>query len=534
MLVISISNYIFSKFIGRKFDFYFSISFIIIFTLIAGSSASVIRASIMAITNIILNLLLKKPNSVLNLSLSIFLILLYNPIGIENVGLILSVFGTIGIIFLSKTISEILNSFIRIKIIKETLAVTLSAQIILIPVLAYYFNNVSLLAIFSNLLIVPVTESLTLIGFVIFLISLFSLSLARTIAYIPTILIKYVIKMSSFCANFELLNLEIPTPKWWMIVFYYIIICVEFKRFFYKQNNHIFGMTYDFEIKKINYIRKLVYLLLVSIVILSFFVLKIPKNYTELTAIDVGQGDSFLIKTSKGKNILIDGGGSENGEYDVGEKVLVPYFLDRWILNIDTVFISHAHADHIEGIYSVIEKLNVKKVVVGASTSNNEYMNKLEKLCNYKNVKIIKVQTGDSIKIDGINFEILHPRLNEKESNENNLSLLMRVTINDIKILFTGDMEKDIEEQINFDVSADILKVSHHGSKTSTTAKFLESVGPRISIVSVSENNLYGHPDSEVINRLKMCSKVFITKDSGEINFFIYKNGKIKVKTHIR
>ena len=158
MLVISISNYIFSRFVGRKFDFYFSISFIIFFTFIAGGSASVVRASIMAITNIILNLFFKKPNSLLNLSLSLFLILILNPISIENIGLILSAFGTIGIVFLSNPINQILSSFVRIKIIKETLSLTIAAQIMLLPILAYYFNNISLISILSNLLIVPITE----------------------------------------------------------------------------------------------------------------------------------------------------------------------------------------------------------------------------------------------------------------------------------------------------------------------------------------------------------------------------------------
>ena len=488
----------------------------------------------MAITNIILNLFFKKPNSLLNLSLSLFLILILNPISIENIGLILSAFGTIGIVFLSNPINQILSSFVRIKIIKETLSLTIAAQIMLLPILAYYFNNISLISILSNLLIVPITEYITLIGLIIFCISLFSIKFSKILAYIPELIINYIFKMSEFCVLFDVLNINVPTPKWWMIVFYYAFIYIEFKKLHYKENNKRINAIYDYEIKRLEYIKKLVYLLLLSALIFNMFVSIFSKSFVEVTAIDVGQGDSFLIKSSNGKNILIDGGGSETSEYDVGENVLVPYFLDRWILNIDTVFISHAHADHIEGIYSVMENLNIKRIVIGAYTENNEYISKLKTMCEEKDIPIIKVQAGDMIKIDGINFEILYPKLDSKETNENNLSLLIRANINGVKILFTGDLEEDVEKQIDFDISADILKVAHHGSNTSSTNEFLEKVKPKISIISVSENNLYGHPNRNVVERLKKYSNVFMTKDSGEINFYIYRNGKIKVKTYLK
>ncbi len=488
----------------------------------------------MAITNIILNLFLKKPNSLLNLSLSLFLILILNPISIENIGLILSVFGTIGIVFLSNPIKQILGVFIRIKIIKETLSLTIAAQIMLLPVLAYYFNNISLISILSNLLIVPVTEYITLIGLIVFCISLFSIKFSKILAYIPELIINYIFKMSEFCTLFDVLNINVPTPKWWMIVFYYVIVYIEFRKLHYKENNKNINAIYDYEIKRLEHIKKLVYLLLVGALIFYLIFISLPKRFVEVTAIDVGQGDSFLIRTSNGKNILIDGGGSETSEYDVGASVLIPYFLDRWILNIDTVFISHAHADHIEGIYSVIEHLKVKRIIIGPYTENNEYINKLKALCKAKNISIIQVQAGDEIKIDDINFEVLCPKLDSKEINENNLSLLIRANVNGAKILFTGDLEEGVEKQIDFDISADILKVAHHGSNTSSTNEFLEKVNPKISIISVSENNLYGHPNRNVVERLKKYSNVFMTKDSGEINFYIYRKGKIKVKTYLK
>ena len=113
--------------------------------------------------------------------------------------------------------------------------------------------------------------------------------------------------------------------------------------------------------------------------------------------------------------------------------------------------------------------------------------------------------------------------------------MLLKVNINGTTILFTGDLEKDVEEKLNnLNIKADILKVSHHGSKTSTTQEFLDKVNPDISIISVAEDNSFGHPNQDVLDRLKETSSVYMTKDFGEINIKIYKNKRIKIDTKFK
>lgn len=530
MMIISISNFLFSKLVGRKYDYVFSISFIIFFTLIASSSASVVRASIMAITNIILNLLLKKNNPIYNLSFSVLLITIFNPLAIENVGLILSIFGTLGIILLSKDLNIILGKFIQNKLLKETASVTLSAQILLLPIMAYYFNNLSLISLFSNLIIVPVAESLSIISLCSFAASLLSINLAKVLAFLPKVIVKYVLFASKACANLDFLNFSVMTPKIWMIVIIYFALFLEHKHWQLKQS----FIDLDYEIKILEFIRNKSYKAILFLIMTMFLINIFPKNYVQLTAIDVGQGDSFLITTSHGKQILIDGGGSENGSYDVGENVLLPYMLDKNIRVIDYIFVSHAHADHIEGIYTLIENLKVKNVFITAHNENNEYMAYLKSLCTKYKVPITNIKKGDVIIIDNVKFELLYPAENIIDENENNLSMLLKVTAKDTTLLFTGDLEKEAEENLkNINLKVDILKVSHHGSKTSTTQDFLDKVNPDISIISVAENNSFGHPNQDVVNRLKETSDVFMTKDLGEINIRIYKNKKLEIDSKI-
>ena len=195
----------------------------------AGASPSVIRAGIMAITNIVLNLLLKKNNPIYTLSFSVFLITLFNPISIENVGLILSVFGAMGIILLSNDLNLFLGQYVKNKIFLETISVTLSAQIFLVPIMAYYFNTISFISFFSNLIIVPIAEGLSVIGLISFGISLFSISLAKLLAVVPYLIVKYIIISTKICSRFSFLNLVIPTPKIWMLVIFYIFLFFEWK-----------------------------------------------------------------------------------------------------------------------------------------------------------------------------------------------------------------------------------------------------------------------------------------------------------------
>ena len=516
--ILILCKFAFEKIFGRNVSNFLTILFIVLFSMLSGMSASVVRAAIMAIVIILSEFLIQKPNTYASISFSALLILLYNPITIYDVGFVLSFSGTIGIVIFNKKISELLESKIKIdkdkiigKIIAvfiETLSVTLSAQIAVTPITLYYFNTFSCVSILANLIIVPATGSITIVGIIMYVTSLVCVPIAKVISYFIYSIISFVIFAASLFAQIPGSSILLPTPSIIIILMYYIIV---YNLFFAKN--------------------KKVYVILLATISVLIIMKFIPNKYISVNMIDVGQGDAVYVETAKGKTVLVDSGGTEGSDYDIGENILVPYILDRGKVCIDYAFLSHMHEDHIEGIYAVIQKLKLKNLIIGKQETDNELYSKVVELANKYNVNIIEVKQGDELIIDGVIFGVILAKENDK--NVNNMSLILRMTYGEVSMLFTGDAEKELEENIN--VKTNILKVSHHGSKTSSTEEFLKKNMPQVALISVGENNSYGHPNKEVLERLKKINAyIYRTDLNGEIYMRLYKNGKIRINTKIK
>ena len=224
--------------------------------------------------------------------------------------------------------------------------------------------------------------------------------------------------------------------------------------------------------------------------------------------IDVGQGESTLIVTPYNKTILIDGGGSETD--DVGKNTLLPYLLDRKITKIDYVIISHFDTDHVGGILTVLEELKVGKVIISKQYENSENYEKFLEIIKEKNILVKQVNARDNINIEkNVQIKALFPNTKLiSENSSNNNSLVFKLTFNDFSVLFTGDIEEIAEVRLaqmygKSDIlKSTVLKVAHHGSKSSSIQEFLELVQSKIALIGVGKNNLYGHPNFEVLKSL--------------------------------
>ena len=233
----------------------------------------------------------------------------------------------------------------------------------------------------------------------------------------------------------------------------------------------------------------------------------------EVTAIDVGQGDSIFLALPAGKLMLVDGGGiatfgrrSKSG-IDIGEDVVSPYLWSRSIRNLDVVALSHAHEDHIGGLPSVLENFHVKELWTGATPEESPEWTNLRRKAEQLGVRLIHQTQGREFDYGGARFEILAPPADYLPAAmaRNNDSLVMRLSFRECSMILAGDLEKQIESELvasNLIHHADILKVAHHGSKTSTTEPFLRAVHPAFAIISAGFANLYGHPNTEVVDRL--------------------------------
>ncbi len=254
--------------------------------------------------------------------------------------------------------------------------------------------------------------------------------------------------------------------------------------------------------------------------------------------VDVGQGDCTFIITPQNKKILIDGGGSLTDDFDVGKKTLIPYLLDRGCNLLDYVIISHLDTDHVGGIITVLEELKVGNVIISKQFEDSENYHKFLDIVKEKNIKVNVVEAGTRINIEeNLYFDVLWPNSKQviSKNSINNNALVCKLIYKNFTMLFTGDIEKEsenilISQYSNTDkLRSNVLKVAHHGSKTSSTQNFLDLVKPKIALIGVGENNNFGHPNQEVIKRLKNCgTKIFRTDKNGEISIKVNSKGIIK------
>ena len=378
-------SWILNRFDKRKSKYVF-IVFLIFFAQLVGGSPSVIRAVIMSSIMIASKIFYRKSDVINNISISCFIILIINPYNILNLGFQLSFLGTLGIVLFNKKIEEHLddlhfdkyklsnknkkhnkseainknlnkseainknknlnksetinknkrhnkNKSTNLKKLKSLIITSISANILILPILIYNFNIFSVTFLFSNILISPILGIIFLIGYITVIISVVSIKIAIPFAKFLNILIKIFNYIAIFSSNIEITRVLVTTPNIITVVLYYIAIIY----FFYYRSKVINNINYKM-CKRI--------IVIFSIVLILAKFIPIHNNNFKIFFIDVGQGDSTLIITKANKTILIDGGGSEIGDYNVGEKVLVPYLLNRKIKNIDYMIFSHFDSDH--------------------------------------------------------------------------------------------------------------------------------------------------------------------------------------------
>lgn len=256
-----------------------------------------------------------------------------------------------------------------------------------------------------------------------------------------------------------------------------------------------------------------------------------------MTFVDVGQGDCTFIRSPEGKNMVIDGGGSYglSKKYDVGKNIVVPFLLDLGVREIDTMILTHSHNDHLEGLIDIVNNFKVNNLVYGVYDENNPDFKGLIKLCKTRGIIINSVVDGNNIKFtNDITLSILNPQRNVVYMEQNDNSVVTRLNYGRRSIMFTGDISQNIDNSFNDKTSkdilkCDILKVAHHGSKTSSSIELLDNIKPKFSIISVGKN-MFGHPNKDVLQRLEnINSKVYRTDKDGAITIRIYKNGEMKI-----
>ena len=252
------------------------------------------------------------------------------------------------------------------------------------------------------------------------------------------------------------------------------------------------------------------------------------ENLT-LTFIDVGQGDSILIEFPKGKRMLIDGGGLYEDRFDIGKNVIAPFLWKKKIRRIDFLVLTHPDPDHLKGLNFIASHFSIGQFWDNGLRSDSEFYSRLEETLLRKKVDrfFLSEKTPQKI-INGVQISFLNPpgkveshRVGRNTSFFNNHSLVMKLLFKNIKVLLTGDIEKEVEYRLireGYSLRADILKIPHHGSASSSTPLFLEKVKPTYAILSVGERNIGRLPHPEVLKRYEhLGSTIFRTDRHGAI-----------------
>ena len=551
--VIIISKKITQKLIGKKSSYIIASIILILYMYITGFSTSIVRAGIMGIISCMSFIFYRKSNTLNNIAISSLIILINNPFTLISTSFLLTYGGTLGIILYSNIFEKIIKNikvrnrkwkYVFIKVqrkcenIIEIISVSLSAQIIIAPIMLVQFNTIGISFFITNLLLSFVIGIIVMGGFLQIIISFISIKLGQIFAYFISIPTYCLILISKLGSKIPFGNFKAVTPSLTQIIIYYIFINILiylYKLFNSKKLNstqiRIKNIIYVIKYKIKPYKDKVICLLL--IILLFFGILKLFPNNLRIYFIDVGQGDSTLILTPQNKRILIDGGGSEN--YEVGKNTLMPYLLDRKIKKLDYVIISHFDQDHVGGIIEILDDIKVDKIIISKQFEITEQYKKLLDLAKDNNIKILQVKKGNKLNIEkDFYIDILFPEEQQIAENAiNNNSIVAKIVYKNFKMLFTGDIEEVAEKRLidlykNNELKADILKVAHHGSKTSSTQEFLDLVEPKIALIGVGKNNIFGHPSNQTIQRLNNMGCVIKRTDlNGEIMLVLDKNGKL-------
>ena len=481
--------FIFNKIFSKNTSYILTIIFLIFYLFITNFQASILRATIFFIILTINKQFELKIDTITLLAITCGILLIYNPYYIYNLGFILSFTISFFLIIFSKLINTYKNFF------SKNLVISLIAFLASTPILINNFFEINLLSPLINLYFIP------LMSYIIYPIALLTF-IFKPLDNILFFLIQIMENASLFFSKINFLNLTMHHVNTSIFILYYLLIIFILYKWSKGKN----------------------YLLLFFIILIFHHNINYLNPYSEITMIDVGQGDSILIKLKNNKgNILIDTGGElidGKPKYDIANNITIPYLKSEGIDHLDYLILTHGDYDHAGMAINLIKNFKINNLVL--NKGNNSLENKIIKSFN-KN--IINISSG-TIKINNINLIFLND-LNAH--NENDDSLIIYTNIENKNILLMGDASKESEKYLlnTYNLpKMDILKVGHHGSDTSSSKKFIQTVSPNISLISAGKNNIYGHPHQITLKNLKN-SKIFTTKNDGAIKINLTK-GTIK------
>lgn len=482
----------------------------LVFALMTGCGPSIVRAAIMGETALVGLLFGKEGEIYTSLGLSALILMIFDPLIIFDLGFQLSFAATWGLVYLAKKIEGWLGTFPRfqsgiLSIFPPVISVSLAPILATTPITLYNFNQFSVAALLVNTIVMPWVEILTVLGFV---------STALGAVFLPAALILngallLVLKLfNEIVYTFSAVPgacLYFPAPPFFWVLIYYAGLVAIVEGLLNKKN-----------------LKLAILFLAVAFVWTAAFSPTAAIKGLTVSVIDVGQGDSILVESPSGRTMLIDGG-PKYKRGDAGRRYVLPYLHKKGINKLDIVVLTHPHDDHVGGLPSVLKDLPVGLVLdSGQPHTSRAYLDFLQ-IVDRKKIPYKLARAGQEIDLGGgVKGEVLNPQEPFiEESALNNNSVVIRLVFGKIAIMLTGDMEKEGEYRVlglGAGLGSQVLKVGHHGSRTSSSTEFLEAVQPKVALISVGIKNKFHHPHPSTIKRFEELGiKAYRTDLNGTI-----------------
>lgn len=493
----------------------------LLFAVMVGAGPSIIRAAVMAETALIANIFERQNDFYNSLSVSVVILLMLDPLNLFDLGFQLSFIATWALFYVAPAFEEKIKGFVPGPFSNIT-AISIAPTIATTPIILFNFGQISFVSIISNFLIIPWVEVTVIMGFASTMIGLILPSLAYAVNNTLTVILALLNLIVYSLASIPFACRYFSPPVFPVILVYYgmLIWGVE-----------VLKGKLEMKFNK----KTLVILLLLAVTAPAFTFCFAANKDLVVTFIDVGQGDAILVESPSGQKALIDGGGrqekigskSAKKEDPVGRGIIAPFLRKKGINELNLVVLTHPHDDHVAGLPYILGKLKIDLVLdSGMPQPTNSYYRFLS-IIKKKKIPYQMAKAGQEIDLGGgVKAYILHPSkplIAGTISDLNNNSVVIRLVYGDTSFLLAGDAAFEGEGRIiasGTDIKSNVLKVGHHGSRTSTSDKFLNEVKPEYAVISVGLRNKFGHPSQETLNRLYQHGvKILRTDLNGAVRF---------------